>query len=669
MSSFQTSRAEPSHTPNQEETSSEGESVSVGGSHLGGRLTWTEKMCVDLMVCKEKAEELHRSENCPRKENGRKEGKMNLTLHFWNNMGYEHLKKSAQNLRDKLSHIEKKTKATSSQILEEIRQQQRSQAREQPQEQTTNQESQRLPTRYANHLPVNQDNENTTLHNQSQEYVKLLQTAQDVYQKVISQPGSWSNREENTFTRRSPDKTQASQLQNIAQSLIKTNPAENPTLFLWECNCAIYATAVAFKRVTMENKATKASQRKEQKEKPRWLITLEQEVTKLRKQTSQITEEINRIKNNKKMTKKMWKNRKWIGKEIRGKMNIKELVTLKEKKINMLRKLKNDRKKKLLSTKRRRINYLFDKDQGKFYGHLRNILNHDTTDDPKFTEFDTFEKSNENTLNKEQFEQFWTPLWESAHDESLDDCKWIAEVRQALEEAGPERVETPIVVTKEIIHKCLKKKKNWSAPGLDKITNFWLKHLSSLHHPIATAVTSLINSVPSVLPDWISEGRTVMIPKKENPKAQDFRPITCLNTMYKLITSVINVELESHLSKYHLMQLDQRGGVKGSMGCVDNLLIDKAILEDACKNKKNLSCLWIDVKKAFDSVSHAWLSMVLKDHGINKKLSYFIENIIKSWRTTLYVSTAEGPTAIGPIKINRGILQGDSFCHIVYSLP
>jgi len=42
----------------------------------------------------------------------------------------------------------------------------------------------------------------------------------------------------------------------------------------------------------------------------------------------------------------------------------------------------------------------------------------------------------------------------------------------------------------------------------------------------------------------------------------------------------------------------------GSMGCIDNLLIDKAILEDATKNNKNLSCIWIELKKAFDSVSH-----------------------------------------------------------------
>ena len=74
--------------------------------------------------------------------------------------------------------------------------------------------------------------------------------------------------------------------------------------------------------------------------------------------------------------------------------------------------------------------------------------------------------------------------------------------------------------------------------------------------------------------------------------------------MYKLITSIVNSELQRHESVHKYMQLDQRGGMPGSMGCIDNLLIDKAILEDATKNNKNLSCNWIEVKKTFDNVSH-----------------------------------------------------------------
>ncbi|KAK2552767.1 hypothetical protein P5673_025921, partial [Acropora cervicornis] len=87
------------------------------------------------------------------------------------------------------------------------------------------------------------------------------------------------------------------------------------------------------------------------------------------------------------------------------------------------------------------------------------------------------------------------------------------------------------------------------------------------------------------------------------------------------------------------------------MGCIDNLLIDKALVEGATKNAKNISCVWIDVKEAFDSVAHNWLVTVLKDHGITKL-----------WKTTLIVPTEKGTEKVGPIRIQRSILQGDSFC-------
>ena len=95
-----------------------------------------------------------------------------------------------------------------------------------------------------------------------------------------------------------------------------------------------------------------------------------------------------------------------------------------------------------------------------------------------------------------------------------------------------------------------------------------------------------------------------MIPKKEKPTAKDHRSITCLNTLYKAITSVVDELLKEHKATHQLMQIDQKGCKQGSMGCIDNLLVDKAIREDAQFNRRNITCVWVDVKKAFDSVSH-----------------------------------------------------------------
>ena len=111
------------------------------------------------------------------------------------------------------------------------------------------------------------------------------------------------------------------------------------------------------------------------------------------------------------------------------------------------------------------------------------------------------------------------------------------------------------------------------------------------------------------------------------------------------------------------MQLDQREGMPGSMGSIDNPLIDKAILEDDMKNNKNLSSTLIDVKKAFDSVSHVWLIEVLKMHKINEKLVAFLENVMNIWTITLELRTSAGNQELGPLayKKKRGILQGDAF--------
>ena len=73
------------------------------------RIKWTTKMELDLLTCDQKAHHLHSSLECPVNPNGRKIGVMELRRRFWNEMGYEGLNRNAQQLRDKLAHIQKST--------------------------------------------------------------------------------------------------------------------------------------------------------------------------------------------------------------------------------------------------------------------------------------------------------------------------------------------------------------------------------------------------------------------------------------------------------------------------------------------------------------------------------------------------------------------------------
>ena len=100
----------------------------------------------------------------------------------------------------------------------------------------------------------------------------------------------------------------------------------------------------------------------------------------------------------------------------------------------------------------------------------------------------------------------------------------------------------------------------WKSPGPDRLPNFWIKHFKSLHKPMAEAYSEIIKD-PKQTPDWLIEGATNLLPKKEEtwiPK--NYRPIACLPTTFKILTSVITDRLYNHLEKEAIMTPEQTGG-------------------------------------------------------------------------------------------------------------
>ena len=80
---------------------------------------------------------------------------------------------------------------------------------------------------------------------------------------------------------------------------------------------------------------------------------------------------------------------------------------------------------------------------------------------------------------------------------------------------------------------------NWKYPGPDRLPNFWIKQFKSLHKSMAEAYSDIVEN-PKQTPDWLVEGATNLLPKKEEtwiPK--NYRPIACLPTTFKILTSVI----------------------------------------------------------------------------------------------------------------------------------
>ena len=74
------------------------------------RTKWTSGMCNDILTCHGKAKALHSKDSCLPKLNGMKVGIMGSCKMFWEGKGYGYLGKTAENLRDKLGHIDKQVR-------------------------------------------------------------------------------------------------------------------------------------------------------------------------------------------------------------------------------------------------------------------------------------------------------------------------------------------------------------------------------------------------------------------------------------------------------------------------------------------------------------------------------------------------------------------------------
>jgi hypothetical protein len=82
----------------------------------------------------------------------------------------------------------------------------------------------------------------------------------------------------------------------------------------------------------------------------------------------------------------------------------------------------------------------------------------------------------------------------------------------------------------------LRKMLQWKAPGRDQIANFWLKQPTATHTYLETLCNKLIEE--GQIPNKLTAGITILIPQDENnERLKNYRPITCLHTIYKTIRS------------------------------------------------------------------------------------------------------------------------------------
>ena len=119
-------------------------------------------------------------------------------------------------------------------------------------------------------------------------------------------------------------------------------------------------------------------------------------------------------------------------------------------------------------------------------------------------------------------------------------------------------------------------------------------------------------------PAWMTKGRTVLIQNGilKGRDVSNYRPITCLPLIWKLLTGLIADEVYNYLETENLLPEEQKGCRRHSKGTADLLYIDRVILKYVRMRKKNLAVGWIDYQKAYDNAAHSWVLECLTILGL-----------------------------------------------------
>ena len=162
----------------------------------------------------------------------------------------------------------------------------------------------------------------------------------------------------------------------------------------------------------------------------------------------------------------------------------------------------------------------------------------------------------------------------------------------------------------------------------------------------------------------MTKGRATLIQKDPSKRTapNNYRLITCLPMMWKILTVQIREEIYDSLTSHGLFLDEEKGCCKGTRGIAELLYIDQHILNESKTRRKNLVIAWIDYKKAYDMVPQSWIINCLKMYKISHEVINFIEETMKTWRVEL---TAGGRN-LAETKIQRDIFQGDALSPLLF---
>ena len=95
--------------------------------------------------------------------------------------------------------------------------------------------------------------------------------------------------------------------------------------------------------------------------------------------------------------------------------------------------------------------------------------------------------------------------------------------------------------------------------------------------------------------------------------------------------------MSEHTMENNIRDEGQLGAVVGVLGTVDQLIIDRSIMEKVKTYHRNLAVAFYDYKKAYDKVHHDWMLRVYKWIGKPDNVITLLSSLMREWKVRLEI--------------------------------
>ena len=226
------------------------------------------------------------------------------------------------------------------------------------------------------------------------------------------------------------------------------------------------------------------------------------------------------------------------------------------------------------------------------------------------------------------------------------------------------------------IHHALQESANDKATGLDGIPVELWKKLSSQydacsraeqnpHSDVIEILTKVFNDIEKhgIAPTTrVNEGWMCPLYKKgERNNIANYRPITVLNTDYKIMTKALANKLAEIAPD--LIHSDQAGFIKGR-NIYDQIKLAKLTIDYGNIIEMNGTIVALDQEKVYDKILHPYIWKVLEKFDIPKHFINTIKHLYHNAATSVLINGILSD----PFTVNRGVRQGDGLSCLIFNL-